>query len=570
MISMKQFALFLFLIFSLAGTTQNNPFTSPVKIPIFLSGSFAELRANHFHSGIDIKTQGVTGIPVYSIADGHISRIFVSPSGYGLALYINHPNGTTSVYGHLESFRDDIAQYVKNIQYERKSYRVDLQVPKERFPVKQNEFIGRTGNSGSSSGPHLHFEIRDTKTEEPLNPLHYSLPVKDNTPPRIYSLMIAPLNDYGHVDFQAEKKTFPVVFADGKYQLQNNPIFPVYGMVGFAIQANDFFDGSNNRCGVYSIRMFWDGDLYYSFKMDRFSFSESRYVNSHTDYEEFITTKRRFHKTWIDPGNRLRIYDYVRNNGQIRVTDGNIHLVRFELKDLQGNTSILDFKVESKSARVEKTEIHFNQLLKFDRSNRFREENIRLDFPEETLYDDVKFTWKQKPASEKFLSDIHVVHQNTVPLHNSVRLSIKTEKLKKQLQEKALLVSVDTLTGEISAAGGHYDNGWVTGDIRSFGNYAVALDTVPPRIEPLSIRDKSAITESSRIRFRISDDLSGIKEYVGTLNGKWTLFEYDAKTDMITHYFDAERFELGKRHSFVLKVTDNKGNENTYEASFWK
>jgi hypothetical protein len=316
--------------------------------------------------------------------------------------------------------------------------------------------------------------------------------------------------------------------------------------------------------------MFWDGELYYSFKMDRFSFSESRYINSHIDYEEFSTTKRRFHKTWIDPGNRLRIYDYVRNNGRLRVTDGNIHVVRFELKDLYGNSSILNFKVESKADWIERPETPFNQLLKYDQTNRFREENIRLDFPENAFYEDVDFTWEEKPASEKFLSNIHVVHRNTVPLHSSARLSIKTEKLEKRQQEKALLVTVDTLTQEISAAGGNYDNGWVTGNIRTFGNYAVALDTVPPRIVPLSIRDNSAITETSRIRFLITDELSGIKEYVGTLDGRWALFEYDAKTKMITHYFDAERFELGKRHEFVLEVTDNKGNESTYKASFWK
>jgi hypothetical protein len=549
---------------------QNNPFSSPVKIPIFLSGSFAELRSNHFHSGIDIKTQGTTGIPVYSVADGYISRIFVSPSGYGLALYINHLNGTTSVYGHLESFRDDIVQYVKNIQYERESFRIDLQIPKDRFPVKQDEFIGRTGNSGSSGGPHLHFEIRDTQTEEPLNPLRYSFPVKDHTPPRIYSMMIATLNNHGHVDFQSEKKSFPVVFTDGKYQVQNNPVIPVYGMVGFAINANDFFDGSNNRCGVYSIRMFWDGELYYSFKMDRFSFPESRYVNSHTDFEEYVTSKRRFHKTWTDPGNRLRIYDYVRNKGQLRVTDGNIHLVRFELKDFHGNTSILDFKVESKASQAEHLKTPFIQRLKYDRENRFTEENIRIEFPEQTFYNDVEFFWEEKPASEEFVSGIHVVNRNTVPMHSSSRLSIKTHKLENRLQEKALLVSVDTISGEISAAGGAYNNGWVTGDIRSFGNYAVALDTVPPRIIPLSIRNNSAITETSRIRFRISDDLSGIKNYTGTLDGKWALFEYDAKSNLITHYFDAQRFELGKRHAFVLKVTDNKGNESRYEASFWK
>lgn len=567
---MKYFAIFFFTFLSYFVSGQTNEYSSPVKIPIYLSGSFAELRSNHFHSGIDIKTQGVTGIPVFSVADGYISRIVVSPTGFGLALYINHPNGTTSVYGHLESFREDIAQYVKNIQYERKSFRVDLQVPQDRFSVKRDEFIARSGNSGSSGGPHLHFEIRDAQTEEPLNPLHYPFPVKDNTPPRIYSLMIAPLNEYGHVDNQAQKKTFPVVFADGKYQLQNNTIIPVYGMVGFAIQANDFFDGSNNRCGVYSIRMFWDGELYYSFRLDRFSFNETRYLNSHIDYEEYISNRKRFQKAWRDPGNQLRIYDYVRNNGQLRVTDGNIHLVRLELKDLHGNSSILEFKVESKAGQAERIETPFNQLLKYDQANRFRDENIRIEFPEETFYDDVKFTWKQIQASEKFLSDIHVVHQNTVPLHSNARLSIKTEKLKKHQQGKALLVTVDTLTQKISAAGGSFDNEWVTGNIRSFGNYAVALDTVPPRIVPLSVRDKSTITETSRIRFRITDDLSGIYEIVGTLDGKWALFEYDAKSNLITHSFDAERFELGKRHEFILKVTDNKGNESTYEASFWK
>jgi hypothetical protein len=382
--------------------------------------------------------------------------------------------------------------------------------------------------------------------------------------------MITPLNEYGHVDFQAQMKTYPLEYINAKYQIQNNPVIPAYGLVGFALHANDFFDGSNNRCGVYSIRMFWDGELYYSFKMDRFSYDESRYINSHINYEEFSTTKRRFHKTWIDPGNRLRIYDYVRNNGRLRVTDGNIHVVRFELKDLHGNTSILNFKVESKAAWIERPETPFNQLLKYDQTNRFREENIRLDFPENAFYEDVEFTWKQIPVSEKFLSDIHVVHQNTVPLHSSARLSIKIEKLEKRYQDKALLITVDTLTQEISAAGGNYDNGWVTGNIRSFGNYAVALDTVPPRIVPLSIRDNSAITETSRIRFLITDELSGIKEYEGTLDGKWALFEYDAKTKMITHYFDAERFELGKRHEFVLKVTDNRENESTYKASFWK
>ena len=562
-------AIFLSILVHITYAQETN-YSSPVKIPLFLSGSFAELRSNHFHSGIDIKTRGVTGIPVYTVADGHISRIVVSPAGYGLALYIDHPNGTTSVYGHLERFRDDIARYVKDIQYERESFRVDLSIPKNTFPLKKDEFIAYSGNSGSSGGPHLHFEIRDSKTQEPLNPLHFSFPVKDNIPPRIYSLMIVPLNPFAHVDFHAEKRTWPVVYENGRYLLKNNPIIPVYGMIGFAIEGNDFFDGSNNKCGIYSIKMYWDGELFYSFRMDRFSFDETRYLNSHIDYEAYIHTGSRYHKTWTDPGNRLRIYDYLRSNGAVRVTDGNIHFVKIELADLQGNKSVLDFRVESKYGKVEQEPASGIQLLKFDQANRFRKDSVRIDFQKETFYTDVDFIWRTIPSGENLLSDIHVIHKTSVPLHKSANLSVRTETVEQKHREKALLVRVDTLSGKIASAGGVYRNGWVTGDISTFGNYAVALDTLPPRIEPLSIRDRSSLTETSRIRFRISDDLSGVKNYTGTINEKWALFEYDAKTNMLTHYFDPDRFDFGKRHRLVLTVTDNKDNTNTYEASFWK
>lgn len=567
---MKKIFAFFSIILPLICTSQTDYFSSPVKIPVLLSGNFAELRNNHFHSGIDIKTQGVTGIPIYSAADGYISRIVVSPAGYGLALYINHPNGTTTVYGHLEKFRDDIARYVKNIQYEKESFRVDLQTGANLFQVKKGEMIGLSGNTGSSGGPHLHFEIRDTKTEEPLNPLSYNFPVTDNTPPRIYSLIIAPLNEYGHADFQSGKKTYPIINLNGKYRLQNNTVIPVYGMIGFAVQANDYYDGSHNPCGIYSMKMYWDGELYYSFSMDRFSFSESRYINSHIDYEQYIETNKRYHKTWTDPGNRLRIYDYLRNNGRIRVTDGNIHLVKLELKDLYGNTSVLEFKVESKAHNPELTQKPFNKLLKFDKSGNFRNNDISIDFQKETFYDDLEFTWKKIPSSENLLSDTHVIHRNTIPLHKSAQLSIRAENIEKRYHEKALLIKVDTVSGKFSSAGGNYRNGRVTGNISTFGNYAVALDTIPPEIVPLSITNNSQLTETSQIRFRISDNLSGINEITGTIDGKWALFEYDAKTAVITHYFDAERFELGKRHRFVLKITDNKNNESIYEASFWK
>ena len=567
---MKHFLKYLLIICTLPLVAQESYYTSPVKIPILLSGSFAELRSNHFHSGIDIKTQQVSGIPIYAVADGFISRIAVSPVGFGKALYIDHPNGHTSVYAHLDGFSNEIEKYIRDIQYERKSFRVDVNVPEGKLLVKKDQLVGKSGNSGSSAGPHLHFEIRDTGSEEPLNPLSFNFPVKDNMPPRIYAVLIAPLDEFSHVDFSAEKKIYPAVLVNGKYSLQDKPVIPAYGEVGIAIQAYDFFDGSQNRCGVYSIKVKFDGEEYYSVQKDRFSFDETRYINSLIEYAELMNSNRRFQKTWVDPGNRLSMYNNSRRGGNLKVTDGNIHPVKIELKDLYGNTSVLEFNIASKYMEVPRVEIKHEKYLRFDRHNSYEAKDIKLEFPINSLYTDLMFTYRKRPARKGLFSPVHVVHNETVPLHSNVMLAIRPENLDSRLNEKALLVITDTLTGKLSTAGGEYKEGWVTGHIRNFGNYAIAVDTIPPTIAPLSFKADGELSESSRIRFRIADELSGIREYEGTLDGKWALFEYDAKINMIVHYFDAQRFELGKRHKLVLTVTDFKNNKRTYEASFWK
>jgi hypothetical protein len=557
------------LLFFKYTSAQEIELVSPVRIPILLSGSFAELRSNHFHSGIDIKTQGITKIPVYSIADGYISRIVVSPGGFGKALYLNHPNGTTSVYGHLDKFRDDIEQCVKNIQYNNKSFRIDEQISGDRFPVNQNDLIGFSGNSGSSGGPHLHFELRNTKSEEPVNPLKYNFPVKDDIPPKIFSVMIVPLGEYSHCDYQTDKKIYLVITSSNEYIL-STPVIPVYGPTGFAIEVNDYFNGSNNRCGVYSILLKIDGEPYYSFQMDRFSFEETNYINSHIDYETLIKSKRRFHKTWLDPGNRLGIYNYIRDNGIYNMNDGNIHPVSIEVKDIHGNKSVLNFRVESRAKAISKTEENYSKHFRYDRFSSFYDDSIKIELPPGSLYEDLRFFYERDSESNEFISPIHIVHNNTVPLHKSARLSIQVRNNNGADYSKALLVNVDTISGNFYSCGGQYKKGWVTGDLRTFGNYAVAIDTVPPVIKPLSIKNRAALTESNRIRFRITDELSGISTITGFMDDKWALFEYDAKTDMIVHYFDPERFEMKRQHTLKLIISDQKGNTSTYEARFYK
>ncbi|MDX8339848.1 M23 family metallopeptidase [Draconibacterium sp. IB214405] len=565
---MKTTLLYILLLFSIFSTAQTRYYTNPMKIPLLLSGSFAELRSNHFHSGIDIKTQGVTGLPVYAVADGYISRIAVSPGGYGKALYIIHPNGTTSVYGHLSQFSPAVEKYVKDKQYEKESFRVDLQIPSFLFPVKQDEEIAKSGNTGSSGGPHLHFEIRDTPTEEPLNPLLFGFPVTDNIPPKVFSVLVVPLNKNSGVENSSSAKSYPAVFYDGKYHLKNNPTIPVWGEIGIAIQSNDYFDGSYNKCGINLLRMSVNEEEQFAFTLNRFSFSDTRYLNSHIDYGQLKTAKHRYVKTWLEPGNKLPIYTHNGTEGRILIEENQTDKIEIELQDSYKNTSLLSFSIVGKK---QEPIIDSTLVIPFvyNRTNNFENDSARLSIPNGALYSGFNFEYRTEPASDEFFTDYHFFHNNTVPLHKNARFELRVDSLPEQLQSKVIMAYVHPVTGQYSAAGGTYKDGWVSTEMRDFGVYAVTVDTIPPEITPLSIADNK-LTESNRIRFKIKDELAGIKTIEGLLDGKWALFEYDPRIATITHYFDKERFEMGKNHTFKLTITDYRNNNTVYEASFWK
>ena len=565
---MRALVLFILVLFALGTNAQEKYYSDPLKIPLLLSGSFAELRSNHFHSGIDIKTQGVTGFPVYAVAEGHISRISVSPSGFGYALYIHHPNGTTSVYGHLERFAPAIQKYVTDRQYEQKSFRVDLEVPSFLFPVKKGEEIAKSGNSGSSGGPHLHFEIRDTRSEEPLNPLEYGFSVTDNISPKMFSLLIVPLSDTSHVNYQPVAASYPLVLSEGKYRVQGNPIIPVYGPVGFAIQTNDYLDGSYNKCGITRLSLSVDDLTSFAFHLKRFSFGNSRYINSHIVYGEYVESGRRFIKTWVDPGNQLPVYTYDLSQG-VFVATNDRHKIQLEMADTYGNSSLLELKVERKFKKIQAIVSDRNIAMKYDKDNLFESENCVLSIPTGALYADEEFSYREEPTTDAFYSDFQSLKDEKVPLHIPAELKIKPRNLPSELEPKVLIVGLNSKSGQPSAVGGTFNNGWVEGSIRTLGRYALMVDTIPPVIRPLSISE-GRLSEQARIRFKISDDLSGIKNIEAFLDGKWTLFEYDAKNSLITHYFDKTRFEFGRQHELVLRVVDYKDNISVYQSGFWK
>ncbi len=548
---------------------QEKYYTQPVKIPVILSGNFGELRPNHFHTGIDIKTQGQTGVDVLAAADGFVSRVSVSPGGYGNVLYIDHPNGTTTAYGHLLRFRDDIKNFITNLQYQNESFTIDTKIPEGKFRVKKGDFIAKSGNSGSSGGPHLHFEVRDTRSQDPQNPFFLGFNIRDLQPPKIYALLVCPVGESSRVNNSARKVPFQLALVNGKYQVNGNKPISCSGEIGLEISASDFFDETANRFGVYSVEMKAAGTTLFSFSMDRLTFSTSKYINSHIDYEYFFKTNRRYIRTWIEPGNYLQIYQARINNGLIKMEEGKTILAEIIVKDAAGNKAVLEVKLEGKPAPAGQQKTAGDVIFRFNRPNDFENDEMKLSCPIGAFYNDIEFDYTSENRQVPFFSGIHRLHSPSTPIHNPLKLKIRASDFPAGLESKLCIAGLDRETGHTTYAGGKFEDGWVETSLKAFGTYAIVIDTIAPYVVPVSIKN-NALTETGRLRFRISDNFSGVREVRGTLDGKWALFETDIKTSIYTHVFDPERFEFKKKHEFRLEVTDNQGNRRVYEASFWK
>ena len=550
----------LYIIIALFCFQQINSqgFRSPLDIPLLLSGNFGELRSNHFHSGLDFKTQGVVGKPVYAVQDGYVSRISVSPWGFGYALYLEHPNGTTTVYGHLESFSAEIAKYVKNKHYEEESYNLNVFLKPNEIPVKQGEVIARSGNRGSSGGPHLHFEIRDTKTEETIDAIgYYKKKMDDTRPPKIQGILVCPIEGKGVVNGSDRKLELkPVTNKDGKQSFAAK--IEAWGEIGLAIKANDYMDNTSNVYGVKDIELRLDNQIIYQSNLDRFAFDETRYINSLVDYELLKKQHISYMKSYVEPGNKLRFIKRV-NNGIINIDKAQTYLLTYRLKDAFDNSATVTIRIEGKKQPIPKADTN-GELFHWNKENRFGAKGIRLNIPKGNLYNDFYFRYSVK-EDEKALSETHILHENIVPIHKSVQLSLRLQN--DTLDNKRQYGIVRVQNGNSSWIGGTYRNGWVDADIREFGSYTISQDTKAPVITPINPKTwvgKQAFT------FRLSDNLSGIDTYRGEIDGKYILFEMNNRS-VITYKFDKERLKRGK-HTLKLIVTDAAGNEAAYTYPF--
>ncbi|MCK4745921.1 MAG: M23 family metallopeptidase, partial [Bacteroidales bacterium] len=390
---MRRLPLILFIqliTFQIIGQS-NISFHPPVKIPMYLSGNFGEIRSDHFHSGIDIKTRGTTGHHVFSIESGYVSRIKVQANGYGKSIYISHPNGYTSVYGHLDRYRDDISEYVKQKQYKRRSHMVDLYMKPDQFKLNKGEFIGYSGNSGSSSGPHLHFEVRTSSNQHPTNVLKYGFDIKDGQAPRFFNLVVYPTDEDGTVNGSHEKFVSKLVPDQGVYTIPYGTKLSAFGRLGFAVEVFDYLDGASNRCGVYTLQMFVDDELKYSHVMDEFSFSETRYVNAHIDYGERMLNGTKAHRLHRLPNDRMRIYEQMAQDGTVNIREKKSYKIRIIATDVAGNRSESEFLVtgDPDTRLLDRPAADGSAHMKYQVPNRFEQGNVMLEIPANALYQDL-------------------------------------------------------------------------------------------------------------------------------------------------------------------------------------
>lgn len=538
-------------------------FRSPLDIPHILSGTFGELRSNHFHSGIDFKTQGKTGKKVYAIADGYVSRIKVSAWGYGYALYITHPNGYTSVYGHLQSYSKKIEDYVKKYQYRIKSFAFDHFPDSTKLKVKKGEVIALSGNSGYSGGPHLHFEIRDSKTEHPHNPLLFGINVKDNISPTLEHIKLYPLRD---CLINGKDSAWLIDIAKTNKTTYQDTL-EISGTFGVGISTYDKLNYANNHNGVYSISLFVDNKQIYYHDLEKFGFHESRYLNSLIDYARYKKSKNRIQKSFLQPGNKLGIYENIKNDGKIKFTDTLIHKLSYLVEDYAGNQSVYNIYIKGSLKKHSSLVNSCHKTFKHNEANYFSENGCMLYFPKGVFYEDTNFKFATNSRPKDAYANLYSILSKYMPAHKSFSISIKPDtNLTVAQKSKAFIARVEE-NGNVYE-GGKWSGSYLMAKSRTFGNFTIMLDTVAPKITPINFKNNQGVGNLTEIKIKITDDFSGIDSYTPKLNGKWVLMEYDGKKDMLTYKFD-ERLTKGT-NKFSLTVVDNKGNKTVFKANLVK
>ncbi len=535
-------------------------FSSPLEVGLVLSGTFGELRSNHFHSGLDIKTQQREGLNVLASAEGYVSRINIQHYGYGKALYIQHPNGYTTVYGHLKKFSPAIEAYIKKQQYAKETYEIELFPSASELKVENGELVAFSGNTGGSGGPHLHFEIRDGQ-QRPMNPKLFGVDVKDSQAPVINSLFVYPMGEDAHVNGSAQRQRIRLTqLNDGSFKSEE---LNACGTIAFGISAVDKQDGASNNNGVYKIEANLNGETVFELNMDRFSFNETRHLNQLIDYEYFSSNKSRITKLFVEPNNPLSVYNNIIDQGVINVEDSLTYLYNIKVLDFAGNQRIVRIPIKGKRPD-NVTPRNISKSDYFAKANQAfsaEENGIDVYIPKGSLYQDTYL-------DIKFMGDTIYFHNDNTPIHTNITLGFDVSKYKPETLEKMFIAQLG-YKDRPSYSNTYLKGNRMTTGIRTFGKYTLASDTKPPSISPLNFKSGQWISGNSELKLRISDDLSGIKSYRATVNGKFILMEYEYKNNTITHDF-SDGVVTETENKLKVIVTDNVGNSEIFETTFFR
>jgi len=529
-------------------------YRSPLEIDLLVNGTFGELRSNHFHSGIDFATQRKTGFPVYAVEDGVVNRIKVSAFGYGNVLYIRHTNGYTSVYAHLERFAAPISNYVKKEQYAANQFEIELFPIGTELLVKKGDIIGYSGNTGSSGGPHLHFELRDTSTEDIINPFSVGMfsEIVDTQKPIINGLWVYPYSP--EVQIMGVSRPVPLDYkrmSNGDYLAEK-----IYtnGSIGFGINSYDISDGSTGKNGVYEILLKVNGSIYAHVAFDRFSFDKTRYINHYIDFAKYIQDGQRIQKLFNKNLHDIPLFKKLKKEGFLEVLENKDYQVVIEVSDFHKNKQVIHIPVSYKAYDSIPTPTQKGKWIDYYRDYIFEENSKYVEWKAGTFYEDQYLDITLSTEEVKLLPE-------TIPVHTNIDIRFDTSTL-----------DIDTKKAFIARIDGKkiiYNDTWKRGNefrirTKNMGIYRIEIDSISPTIQNKS---KIQLTMEDDLIFEINDDLSGIGDFYGTINGNWALFSYDYKTKCISHTLSDQIAVLGE-NILILHVKDKIGNNSTFEYPF--
>ncbi|MFA6806162.1 MAG: M23 family metallopeptidase [Bacteroidales bacterium] len=552
-----------------------NQFQSPIKRELNLSGSFAEPRTNHFHSGLDLRIGGQEGEKVYSPFQGSVSRIKIQAWGGGKNLYIDHPNGYTTVYMHLRNYSPKIEEYIRKYQYDKQTYEFDIEVEKGKLRIEKGELIAYAGNTGSSGGPHLHFEIRNTKTQYIINPQYFGIEVIDTTLPYIQSLIIRPEGEFSRVEGMPDKQIYEVISPNQPRPKNNKTIKPndtiqATNQISLGIQAYDKSLGSTSRNGIYSYKLLVDDEVFWQFQIDEFSFDQSRYINACIDYEIYKNKNQKFLITKKLPNNQFPSFKTTNSTGIINLESNAIRKIEYIVQDFKQNTMSFTFYIQSLVSNPN-TQIIPKSIpthtFYWDKDNIIEDNQFKIKVPKKALYETSQIDYlRTTDANTQYpilkIESSSALHSNMIiqmPLPNNIKPEYKRKMVVVEQKNKYQ----NSISGEINQEN-------IIATTRNFGTYSLALDTISPSIYPKNFKLNGKLKSKQKtITLRIRDKLSGISKYNGYINDKWVLMEYDGKSSTLIYNIDYKELNL-PINTLRIEVQDQVGNSTTQAFTILK